>query len=134
MPLPCSPLPPWGLLRRRLPAALPLLAVLLLPAALLGCAEEPLPERRITREDCLREVKLDRLKEAIERCDKVVAAFPADPAPLNDRFLLHTLAGNEAAACRDVARAVTLARKLPAKDLDPLLRNDLKLREASCRD
>jgi hypothetical protein len=109
-------------------------ALLLLPLLLAGCAEAPLPQRRLTPDDCLRDVDLDELKEAIERCDRVVASFPADPAPLNDRFLLHTLAGNEAAACRDVARAMTLARKVPEKDLDPLLLTDLKLRVAGCRD
>jgi hypothetical protein len=117
---------PW---RRRFNACL----LLFLPL-LTGCGEEPLPERKITREDCLREVKLERLKEALTLCDQVVALFPADPAPLNDRFLLHTLAGQEEAACRDITRAVELARKLPPAKLDPLLSNDLSLRQASCRD
>jgi hypothetical protein len=107
---------------------------MLLPALLAGCAEEPLPERRLTRQDCLREVRLDRLEKAIDLCDRVVAKFPGDPAPLNDRFLLHSLAGNEAAACRDIARAVELAGKLPPERLDPLLRKDLELRQAGCRD
>lgn len=107
---------------------------LLLLALLQGCAEEPLPQRKVTRQDCLQEVRLERLTEALSRCDRVVALFPADPAPLNDRFLLHSLSGNEAAACRDITRAVDLARKQPSFKLDPLLHNDLRLREASCRD
>ena len=106
----------------------------LIVALLTGCAEEPLPQRKVTREDCLQEVKLDRLKESLSRCDRVVALFPADPSPLNDRFLLHSLAGNEEAACRDITRAVDLARRLPVSKLDPVLRNDLRLREAGCRD
>ena len=101
---------------------------------LAGCAEEALPERKVTREDCLREVKLDRLKEAISNCDRVVGLFPKDPGPLNDRFLLQVLAENEAAACRDITRAVALAREIPPARLDPQLRNDLRLRERSCRD
>lgn len=108
--------------------------LLLLLPLLTGCGEEPLPQRKVTREDCLQEVKLERLKEALTRCDQVVALFPADPSPLNDRFLLHTLSGNEEAACRDITRAVELARKVPAAKLDPLLSNDLRLRQASCRD
>jgi hypothetical protein len=97
-----------------------------------GCAEEPLPQRPITREDCLRTVKLEDLPGALERCDKVVAAFPKDPGPLNERFLLHTLAGDTAAACRDIARATTLAATMPPSKLDPILRQDLKVRQKSC--
>jgi len=41
---------------------------------LTACAEEPLPQRRISVDDCLSEVRMERLKEALERCDKVVAA------------------------------------------------------------
>jgi hypothetical protein len=37
------------------------------------------------------------------------------------------------AACRDNRQAVALARRLPPKQLDRLLRNDLELREQSCR-
>ena len=62
-----------------------------------------------------------------------MAAFPANPSPLNDRYLLHSLAGNEAAACADIAKASSLARQIPANSLDPQLRNDLKLRQELCR-
>jgi len=111
----------------------PLLLVALLACLLGGCAEEPLPQRRISRDDCLGEVSLDRLKEAIARCNTVVAAFPQDPQPLNERFLLHTLAEDDKAACRDIGRASELARKRPAASLDPLLREDLRRRLADCR-
>ena len=36
-------------------------------------------------------------------------------------------------ACRDIAAATKLAARLPVDRLDPLLRNDLRLRAASCR-
>jgi hypothetical protein len=111
-----------------------LVGLLCLLGLLGSCAEEALPERKLTRDDCLREVKLDRLKEAIERCNRVVAAFPQDPEPLNERFLLHSLAGDNTSACRDIALAASLADRLPAARIDPLLRNDLTLRQASCRD
>jgi hypothetical protein len=101
---------------------------------LAACAEEPLPRRELTAADCLLEVDVDRLPQALERCDRVVAAFPDDPGPLNDRYVLHSLAGNDAAACRDIARAAALARQRPADRLDPLLRRDLELRQAACRD
>jgi hypothetical protein len=113
--------------RRLLPV---LLAVLLLA----GCAEEPLPERRLSQDDCLKEVSMETLDEALRRCDRVVAAFPREPQPLNERFLIHTLRGDTDKACRDIAAAVNLAARLPAGRLDPLLRNDLRLRSASCRD
>jgi hypothetical protein len=104
--------------------------VLLTALLLNGCAEEPLPQRPITREDCLREVTL----EDLARCDKVVAAFPKDPGPLNERFLLHTLAGATAAACRDIAKATALAARIPRDKLDPILREDLEVRQKSCRE
>jgi hypothetical protein len=99
---------------------------------LTACAEEPLPQRRISRDDCLSEVKLDQLREAIARCDKVVAAYPQDPLPLNERYLLHTLAEDDRAACRDIVQAAALARRLPPERLDPMLRSDLKRRLADC--
>ncbi|MFM7268833.1 MAG: hypothetical protein ACKOZT_09635 [Cyanobium sp.] len=104
----------------------------MLAGLLTACAEEPLPKQRLSRDDCLIAVKLDRLKEALARCDKVVAAFPQDPLPLNERFLLHTLAEDEKAACRDITLAVALTRRLPPARLDPLLREDLQRRQAAC--
>jgi hypothetical protein len=99
---------------------------------LAGCAEEPLPQRRLTADDCLRDVRMDDIDDAKRRCDRVVAAFPRDPEPLNDRFLLHTLDGDDEAACRDIAAAVKLAKAVPPGRLDPMLAQDLKLRQAAC--
>ena len=98
-----------------------------------GCAEEPLPERAISRDDCLRELSLATLKERLDECDEVVAAFPEDPAPLNDRYLLHSLAGNDPAACADLRKAVRLARSIPRGKIDPQLRIDLEVREQLCK-
>jgi len=117
---------------RRAPAVAS--AAWLLLALLVGCAEEPLPQRRLTVDDCLRHVELDRIQEAIQRCDEVVKSFPREPQPLNERFLLHSLAGDDAAACQDIAKAKAVASKVPQNKLDRLLRNDLQLRSASCRD
>lgn len=72
------------------------------------------------------------LKAAIARCDAVVAAFPRDPFPLNERFLLHTLNQDPKAACRDIRRAQALALAPGAPAIDAILRQDLKLRLASC--
>ncbi len=78
-------------------------------------------------------MKIDQLREAIARCDKVVAAFPNDPLPLNERYLLHTLAEDDRAACRDIVKAAALARRLPPERLDAMLRSDLKRRLADCQ-
>ena len=104
------------------------LALLLLA----GCAEEPLPQRRLTVDDCLRDVRMDDIDDAKRRCDRVVAAFPRNPQPLNERFLLHTLDGDDEAACRDIAAAVKLAQSLPAGRVDPMLAQELKMRRAAC--
>jgi hypothetical protein len=75
---------------------------------------------------------MKELKAAITRCDAVVAAFPKDPFPLNERFLLHTLNQDSGAACRDILRANALATAPGAPASDAILRQDLKLRLASC--
>jgi hypothetical protein len=111
---------------------LAVLAGLLLLAG--GCAEEPLPQRQVRSDDCLQTVQLDQLTEQIRRCDAVVAAFPTNPGPLNDRYLLHSLAGNEAAACADINRAAALARSKSPASLGPQLRTDLNLRQQLCRE
>ena len=108
------------------------LVALVIASLLTACAEEPLPQRRINRSDCLRTIDMGHLPEALRRCDAVVAAFPKDPGPLNDRFLLLTLADKDAAACQDIRRAAALARALPAQKLDSQLRHDLALRLADC--
>lgn len=126
-----EPCPPTPAGRPRGPALSLACAALLLLAA---CAEEPLPQRRLSADDCLTNVQLDRLPQALKRCNRVVAAFPRDPQPLNERFLLHSLNGDEVSACRDIQRAAQLARRIPPARLDRLLRRDLDLRQASCRD
>lgn len=105
-----------------------------LALVLCACAEEALPERRLTVDDCLTNVEIDRLDAALQRCDRVVAAFPREPQPLNERFLLHSLQGKEQAACRDIRRAAELVRRLPPRRLDPLLLHQLHLRQTSCQD
>lgn len=97
-----------------------------------GCAEQPLPVEAIRRDACLRNVRLEQLQDQIRRCDAVVEAFPDDPAPRNDRYLLHSLAGNDKAACQDLRQAVKLAGAMPAEQLDPQLRSDLKVRQQLC--
>lgn len=100
--------------------------------ALLGCQEQPLPERAVRSDDCLRNVTLDGLQEQIKLCNAVVAAFPDDPGPRNDRYLLHTLGGDDEAACEDLREAWRLAERVPPDQLDEQLRSDLNVRRELC--
>lgn len=113
-----------------------LLLVLLLGLGLTACAEEPLPERGLRRDDCLRDVQLSSLRERLRHCDAVVAAYPEDPGPRNDRYLLRSLAGDDAAACDDLREAVQLAERWraaqPDRRLDPQLLSDLTVRRQLC--
>lgn len=114
------------------PLATLVIPLLLITGGLFACAEEPLPPPKLNREDCLRGLEMKQIKAAIARCDGVVAAFPNDPFPLNERFLLHTLNHDSRAACRDIVRANALALRNKSAAVDELLRQDLKLRLASC--
>lgn len=121
-----------SLLSRLWPTVLGFTA-LLAAGVLLGCQEQPLPQQGgVRRDDCLREVTLERLEEQIALCDDVVAAYPDDPAPRNDRYLLHSLAGNDEQACEDLREALRLAEQLPDDELDAQLRSDLEVRRELC--
>jgi len=102
-----------------------------------GCAAPPPPREQVkgpARDECLREVRLDGLKGALERCDAVVAAYPRDPQPRNERALLQSLAGNRVAACRDSAAAEALLRQAaPERRADPQLVEEIRIRAAGCR-
>jgi hypothetical protein len=85
-------------------------------------------------DDCLRQVEIKRLKKALRRCDDVVKAHPQQPQPRNERALLHSLAGDHQAACRDSLAAQTLLKQLPkAAAPDPLLVEEIELRARRCR-
>lgn len=98
-----------------------------------GCSEAELPQRTLRADDCLRQVRLDQLSQAISRCDKVVAQFPSDPAPRNERSLLLALAGQDEAACREITAAHALIAKARPERVDPMLVSELKVRQHSCR-
>lgn len=116
--------------------------VLALTLALAGCApaEPPTTESpRLRRDECLDEIKVDRLDQALEHCDKVVSAFPLEARPLSDRFVIHTLRGDQSRACQDIDKAAELLKATsngkPAKDaVDPQLVTDIRVRQESCRD
>ena len=118
---------PWAF------AALALGAVGVLVA---GCSEEPLPQDPMRSDDCLRGLSLDHLGDQLKRCDQVVAAFPTNPAPLNDRYLLRSLMGpgQERAACSDIHRATALAKQAKPGSVDPQLGAELHLRLDLCQE
>lgn len=98
-----------------------------------GCGEAPLPQRQLRTDDCLRGLQLNRLEAQLQRCNQVVAAFPSQPGPRNDRYLLRSLAGDDVGACNDIATAIPLAAKLPTNPENDQLRSELKLRQSICQ-
>ena len=109
-----------------------------------GCVSAPTEpvQRAATPGDCLRKVQIDQLDAALQRCNAVVTALPDDPQPRNDRSLLYSLAGNNAAACRDSFKAAELLerqRKVHRQDPDQgpppdrVLAEEISLRQRSCR-
>ncbi|MFM1811941.1 MAG: hypothetical protein RLZZ336_879 [Cyanobacteriota bacterium] len=97
-----------------------------------ACSEADLPQRSVQADDCLRDVQLDQLQQALKRCDQVVARYPRDPAPRNERSLLLSLNGQDQAACREIEAAHALARQAKAGSVDPLLASELRMRRQSC--
>jgi len=105
----------------------------LIAAAMTGCGEAPLPEPQARQDDCLRGLQLAQLASHLKRCDAVVAAFPQQPEPLNDRYLLRSLAGDDRGACADIAAGLKLAARLPANPANDQLRSELQLRQSICQ-
>ena len=113
-------------------AAVALLVAATSALALQACSEADLPQRSLQPDDCLRDLNLEQLPQALARCDQVVARFPQDPAPRNERALLLSLGGQDQAACREIETAHGLALKARPGSLDPLLVSELKMRHQSC--
>lgn len=84
-------------------------------------------------ESCLADVEASALGRALSHCNRVVAAHPQDPRPLNDRFLLHTLLQNKAAACRDIRQAERLLQQNTRGSGDSELSDEIQVRLDSCR-
>jgi hypothetical protein len=126
--VPQRPSPPAGRNRLLLSLGLGLL--------LSACAPEapPTPEASGPRRDaCLKDVVIDQLPQAIQRCDAVVAAHPRQPQPRNERALLLSLAGRNEEACRDSVAAARLLAALPQRPApDPALVDEIRLRQQSC--
>lgn len=89
-------------------------------------------DSELSSEACFEELDLSQLERALQRCNAVVHAHRADPAPLTDRSLLYILLGRIDQACRDVDQAVTLIRKQGHR-VDPMVSHELMVRQASCK-
>ncbi|TWB93768.1 hypothetical protein FB106_10346 [Synechococcus sp. Ace-Pa] len=115
--------------------SLRLLVIALVGVCLGACRASPPPldPNRLSRDDCLKDVRVDALEKALLACDQVVAQFPQDPQPLNDRFVLHSLNEDPKAACRDIDQAAALLDSGEV-DGDPQLGIDVRVRQESCRE
>ena len=137
---PIRPWPSWSLRPNRaarLTVLVGLVGLVTGPLATLvtACSPAPAPKAQAPDPgDCLNGVAIEQLKEAIARCDAVVAAHPLDPQPLNDRALLLSLAHRQGAACKDSAKAAALLAQLaPGQPVDPTMAMEIRGRAASCR-
>lgn len=103
------------------------LAVLLIS----GCqgATPPNADLNISSSSCLESLSSNQLVSSLERCNASVEAFPNQPEPWRDRSLVHTLIGNHDQACRDVEQAITRMYD----NADPMLRHELNVRQATCK-
>lgn len=97
-----------------------------------ACSEAELPQRSLQPDDCLRDVQLNQLPQALRRCDQVVARYPRDPGPRNEKALLLSLNGQDQAACREIEAAHALARQARPGSVDALLVSELSMRRQSC--
>lgn len=88
---------------------------------LMSCRQE-----KPKADSCLSNVDSNALPQALERCNRVVAAHPKDAKPLNDRFILYTLLQNKTAACKDIRKAATLISQKGE------LYDDIEVRLDSC--
>lgn len=103
----------------------------------LGCRSRSAPVQRVKDvalpvQACLEDLDLNRLEQALRRCNAVVQAHRSDPAPLTDRSLLYTLLGRQDQACSDVSRAISLLNQ-QGTAADPMVSHELKVRQASCK-
>jgi hypothetical protein len=101
-----------------------------------GCISAPVDPTttRLGVGDCLRQVEINRLRRALERCDAVVETYPQHPQPRNERALLYSLKGDNQAACKDSQAAARLLERFPkTPPPDPLMVEEIRIRQSSCR-
>ena len=82
--------------------------------------------------DCMSDLDLNKLDQALQRCNEVVDAHGDKPAALADRSLLLTLMGKTDQACADVTEAMALLRQNKGST-DPMVVHELNIRHKSCK-
>ena len=121
--------------RSRWPQSALLIGALLLTIQACKNAESPQaasPDPQLKASSCLENINLERLDQALEYCDAVVASHPDNPVPLTDRSLIQTLMGRDDEACADVIQAISMLNGRN-QSRDPLLQHELEVRQQSCK-
>ena len=92
-------------------------------------APQPKPDLTVSTSSCLEDLASNQLRSALQRCNNSVETFPDQPEPWRDRSLVQTLLGQQDQACRDVEQAIALMDDRA----DPMLRHELTVRQATCK-
>ena len=96
-----------------------------------GCqgATPPKANLNVSSSNCLESLSSKQLVSSLQQCDASVETFPDQPEPWRDRSLVQTLMGNHDQACRDVKQAIARMDD----NADPMLRHELNVRQATCK-
>ena len=96
-----------------------------------GCqgASPPKADLNVSSISCLESLSSKQLVASLDRCNASVEAFPDQPEPWRDRSVVQTLMGLHDQACRDVEQAIARMDD----NADPMLRHELNVRQATCK-
>ena len=96
-----------------------------------GCqgASPPKADLNVSSSSCLESMSSKQLVASLDRCNASVEAFPDQPEPWRDRSVVQTLMGHHDQACRDVEQAIARMDD----NADPMLRHELNVRQATCK-
>ena len=96
-----------------------------------GCqgASPPKADLNVSSSSCLESLSSKQLVASLDRCNASVEAFPDQPEPWRDRSVVQTLMGHHDQACRDVEQAIARMDD----NADPMLRHELNVRQATCK-
>ena len=96
-----------------------------------GCqgASPPKADLNVSSISCLESLSSKQLVASLDRCNASVEAFPDQPEPWRDRSVVQTLMGHHDQACRDVEQAIARMDD----NADPMLRHELNVRQATCK-
>ena len=96
-----------------------------------GCqgASPPKADLNVSSSSCLESLSSKQLVASLDRCNASIEAFPDQPEPWRDRSVVQTLMGHHDQACRDVEQAIARMDD----NADPMLRHELNVRQATCK-